>query len=191
MSPEENIVPGGPAPRPLEAPDAGTRTATAPLQALFDLLGASHQEIDRRLERLSNLATTLVLDGMTRASRAESRAALAWFQQTAGPHHLDEEQRVFPALLASGDRPLIERTRRLIQDHAWLEADWQQIAPSLQAAAEGRDGFEPVVLRHTVDVFVQLYRDHMAREETLAYPEARLRLGPWAQAEPSSLRPAR
>ena len=62
---------------------------------------------------------------------------------------------------------------RLMQDHCWLEEDWLQIAPSLSAAADGFQWFDLDVLRHAVEVFTQLYVDHIVLEESVAYPQAR------------------
>lgn len=162
---------------PPSAPGVSTEPPVVAF-AMFKRLDTCHADIEARLERLRALAVALAHDGLTRTARAEARTALNWFNETGRQHHRDEEEIVFPILLASDDQTLVERTRRLIQDHAWLDADWQRIAPMLKAAADGSGGFEPVVLRQAVEVYVQLQRDHMAREESLAYPEARQRLVP-------------
>lgn len=163
--------------RPVPPQDPSPRTDRyAVVMALFKRLDTCHADIELRLDRLRALALALDHDGLTRTARAEARMALGWFSETGRQHHRDEEEIVFPALLASDDPSLVERTRRLIQDHAWLDADWRRIEPMLQAVADGKDDFTPVVLRHAVEAYVQLQRDHMAREESLAYPEARQRL---------------
>ena len=48
--------------------------------------------------------------------------------------------------------------------------------PSLEAAANGNLWFDPVELRHALDVFEALYLDHILLEESIAYPQARQRL---------------
>ena len=50
--------------------------------------------------------------------------------------------------------------------------------PALEAAADGNSWFDPNVLRQAVEVFQQLYLDHIVLEESLAYPEARGRIDP-------------
>jgi hypothetical protein len=84
-----------------------------------------------------------------------------------------KKKHVFPSLLASNQEDVLQATHRLIQDHGWLEADWFEIEPALEAAADGNSWFDPNVLRQAVEVFQQLYLDHIVLEESLAYPEAR------------------
>jgi hemerythrin-like domain-containing protein len=108
--------------------------------------------------------------------RAEARTIRQWFNNEARQHHLDEERHIFPALLASDDPDITLAAGRLIQDHGWLETDWMEIEPALASAADGYTWFDPVVLRHAVEVFEQLYLDHIVLEETLAYPAARSRI---------------
>jgi hemerythrin-like domain-containing protein len=96
-------------------------------------------------------------------------------------HHADEEARVFPGLLASGDEELAHHVRRLQQDHGWLEEDWMALAPQLQAVAQGYSWYELDALRHGVGVFTTLYHEHIALEESMIYPEARAQMA--AEAE--------
>ncbi len=101
---------------------------------------------------------------------------LDYFNGEARQHHLDEEKHIFPALLASQNAEIVQATEHLIQDHGWLEENWIQIAPSLEAAAGGNLWFDPAELRHALDVFEALYLDHILLEESIAYPEAKKRL---------------
>lgn len=142
----------------------------------FGFLDSCHQELVVRLQDLKTLAHTLVTEGSTAETRRQAKALQDWFNATARHHHLDEERHVFPALLSSQNPELVQATERLIQDHGWLEADWCEIEPSLSAAAAGQGWFDPLVLNHAIDVFTQLYLDHMNLEESLAYPEARQRI---------------
>ena len=140
---------------------------------MFDFLDHSHQELGRMLLALQEVVDAMDMDGLTPEVRARTREVLNWFDTHARQHHIDEERHIFPALLAS----TVEETRtlalRLAQDHGWLEEDWLEISPSLSAAADGYQWFDLDVLRHAVDVFEQLYLDHMVLEESLAYPQAR------------------
>lgn len=147
---------------------------------LFDFMDAQHQAIRRELLALQDLVQAIDADGLTPAVRARSGELRNWFDTHAREHHLDEEQHVFPALLANAETA--DTARRLRQDHGWLEEDWLEIAPALGAAAEGNLWFDLDVLRHAVEVFAQLYTDHMLLEEGLAFPQARERLPAQAQA---------
>lgn len=157
------------------APAAPTSVAD---EGLFNFLDQFHQAILVKLDEMLALVVALEADGLTPRIRAQARQLNDWFSAEARQHHLDEERHVFPALLTSADTEIQQATHRLIQDHGWLEADWLEIAPSLAAAAEGNHWFDPAVLRHAVEVFRQLYVDHIVLEESLAYPQARERMDP-------------
>lgn len=151
------------------APD----TAPAARAGMFSFLDHSHQEMQRMLLGLQDLVQAMDMDGLTREVRDHARTLLEWFNTHAREHHVDEERHVFPALLSSHDEALRTVAERLMQDHCWLEEDWLQIAPSLSAAADGFHWFDLDVLRHAVQVFSQLYVDHIVLEESVAYPQAR------------------
>jgi hemerythrin-like domain-containing protein len=51
-----------------------------------------------------------------------------------------------------------------------------QLAPSLDAAANGNLWFDIQELRHALAVFEALHTDHIMLEESIAYPEAQQRL---------------
>jgi hemerythrin-like domain-containing protein len=80
---------------------------------------------------------------------------------------------VFPPLLGSPDADLVQHVMRLQQDHGWIEEDWLELAPQLQAIAEGHNGYDIDFMRAAVPVFTELYRDHIALEETIVYPASR------------------
>ena len=147
-------------------------------KSLFVFLDRCHADIQHKLEQMMALAVALDEGGLTPALQAQARELTDWFNAEARQHHLDEEKHVFPALLASNQEEILQVTHRLIQDHGWLEADWYEIEPSLEATADGNVWFDPIVLRQGVEVFQQLYLDHIVLEESLAYPEARSRVNP-------------
>jgi len=67
----------------------------------------------------------------------------------------------------------VQAVLRLQQDHGWLEEDWMELSPHVQAVAQGYSGYDIDVLREGATVFAALVRDHVALEESLIYPEAR------------------
>ena len=144
--------------------------------AVFEFLDSTHQEIQRQLQQLRALVDAIEREGLNPATRAQARRVLDYFNGEARQHHLDEEKHIFPALLASQDAEVAQAAEHLIQDHGWLEENWIQIAPSLEAATGGNLWFDTAELRHALEVFEALYRDHIVLEESLAYPEAHKRL---------------
>lgn len=149
--------------------------AAAPV-AIFEFLDKTHQEIQQHIRQLHELVDAIESEGLNQANREKARRVLNYFNGEARQHHLDEEKHIFPALLASQNEDVVQATEHLVQDHGWLEENWLQIAPSLEAAANGNLWFDPVELRHALDVFEALYLDHILLEESIAYPEAKRRL---------------
>lgn len=156
-------------------PPRAARPSREPVAALppLEALDRTHQEMLVILEQLEALPDQLERDGETTAVCTSARRISAFFAQVAQRHHQDEEVLVFPALLASGDVALAHQVRRLQQDHGWLEEDWLELAPQLGALAAGYGGVDPALLRHVADIFVTLYREHIALEESMIYPAAR------------------
>lgn len=151
------------------APTTGT-------SAFFEFLDQTHRDIQHQLQNLRELMDAIDQQGMTPATRALAAQTLAYFNEAARQHHLDEEKHIFPALLNSQDAKVIQTTEQLIQDHGWLEENWLEIEPSISAAANGNQWFEPEALRQALKVFEALYLDHMHMEESIAFPEAQKRL---------------
>ncbi len=113
--------------------------------------------------------------GVDAHAQQEARAIEAFFSETSQKHHLDEEAKVFPALLASGDEALVATVRMLQQDHGWIEEDWLALAPQLRAIAAGYSWYDPAELQHGIEVFLELCREHIQLEESVIYPEAKAR----------------
>ncbi len=144
--------------------------------AVFEFLDSTHKDIQQQLQLLHTLVDAIENEGLNPANRGTARRVLDYFNGEARQHHLDEEKHIFPALLASQNAEVVQATEHLIQDHGWLEENWIQIAPSLEAATGGNLWFDTAELRHALEVFEALYLDHILLEESIAYPEAKKRL---------------
>jgi hemerythrin-like domain-containing protein len=99
-----------------------------------------------------------------------------FFSTTFRQHHADEELHVFPSLLTSSDPAIEHAVQSLKQDHGWLEEDWREIEPQLDAIAAGQTWYDIDTLHEAVSVFTALLRDHVALEESVIYPQVRRRL---------------
>jgi len=149
-----------------------------PLQP-FDVLDTCHQQVVITLNKLTELIDHVETNGVDGQAQAWARDIFLFFMNTAREHHQDEERHVFPAMLNSGDAGLVEAAMRLQQDHGWIEEDWLELAPQIESIAAGYNWFNVEQLRLAVPVFQALYQDHMALEETLAYPQAKARIAAW------------
>lgn len=147
----------------------------APTLPVLDRLDQTHRRIIEVLDQLAGMLARLDTQGADDEVRKNARHVADFFASTARRHHLDEEIVVFPTLLASEDVELVQHVRRLQQDHGWLEEDWLNLSPQLEALAEGLGGLDVDLLREGVEIFAALYRDHIALEESIVYPAARRR----------------
>jgi len=141
----------------------------------FVALDHTHLEVMSHLRTLQRLPAHLQACGIDAQARDMAGDICAFFGNVAKRHHIDEEREVFPTLLRSSDAELIQQVHRLQQDHGWLEQDWLELSAPLQAVAAGYVGYEIDALREGIAVFVALYHEHIALEESLIYPEARRR----------------
>ena len=139
----------------------------------FEALDRTHREVMDMLQQLQSLVEHLDAHGVDAQARESARAISSFFNDHARRHHADEETQVFPALLGSDQPDLVQHVRRLQQDHGWLEEDWLELAPQLQAVADGYSWYDLDMLRHALPLFEQLYREHIVLEESVVYPEAR------------------
>jgi hemerythrin-like domain-containing protein len=154
------------------APSARKQPGAAPRRTL-DSLDATHREILAMLTQLDRLMVHLASAGCDSVAQANATAICRFFSSTARQHHEDEEKMIFPQLLARDDADLVQQIQRLQQDHGWLEEDWLELAPTLQAIAQGQNVYDIESLREGVNVFANLYHEHIALEDTLVYPALR------------------
>jgi hemerythrin-like domain-containing protein len=157
MSPNPKLRPQRPAAPPL--PD-------------FQRLDRTHKAAMDMLVAFDQLLTKLDGDGLDENAQGSAKTILAFFSGPGRQHHADEEHNVFPLLLAGGDAELIQHVHRLQQDHGWIEEDWHELSPQIEAIAGGYNWYDLAMLRAALPVFTALYHEHIALEESLIYPAA-------------------
>jgi hemerythrin-like domain-containing protein len=145
----------------------------APAMPTFESLDQTHREMMEVLEVFDQLLNHVDDNGPDAEARRIATRIVTFFNEQARQHHADEEKRVFPGLLAGGDDELVRHVHRLQQDHGWLEEDWLELAPQIEAIAAGYNWYDLNMLRHALPVFAALYEDHIGLEESLIYPAAK------------------
>ncbi len=148
----------------------------ADLVDAFEPLDDCHRQTLRMLTELERLVARIEAVGVDASARDMAGSADRYFSEDLRGHHVDEETHVFPALASCGDAETLQAIARLKQDHAWLHADWRVLSPLVRALASGQSWVDIDVLRDGVDIFCTLARDHIALEESLIYPQARIRM---------------
>lgn len=139
----------------------------------FESLDQAHRAALQMLQSFKHLVDELGGKGLDDAARTSAREILAFFNGPGRHHHEDEERHVFPGLLSSKDAELVQHVRRLQQDHGWLEEDWRELAPQIEAIADGYNWYDMAMLSSALPVFTALYHEHIALEESLVYPAAK------------------
>jgi hemerythrin-like domain-containing protein len=146
------------------------------LQDGFDILDVCHRKTVFMLGKLAALITRLTNIGADAEARAMAAEIVGYFSTTARQHHEDEERHVFPKLATDGDPAVVHAVLRLQQDHDWLEENWMELLPHLDAVACGQSWYDVDFMREAAKVFTGLSHDHIALEESYIYPQARAQL---------------
>lgn len=142
----------------------------------FEPLEEFHRVTLRMLAELAMLVARVEELGLDPRARDMARSVNHYFCIDLPRHHIDEETHVFPSLAECGDGETLQAVARLKQDHAWLRADWRVLSPLLRGLAGGQSWVDIDALRDGVEVFCALSRDHIALEESIIYPQARIRM---------------
>jgi len=155
-------------------PPRQARPAGPPMPS-FESLDETHRQILQVLDELEGLVRMLARPGSEGPAAELAARACRFFNGAARGHHEAEETYVFPSLLAGATAQLLAQVRRLQQDHNWLEEDWLELEPHLQAVAQGYCSDHAAFLGAALPEFTALYHEHIALEELMIYPEARRR----------------
>jgi hemerythrin-like domain-containing protein len=147
----------------------------------FEMLAACHQRVARMLDLLARLAGHLPTKGCDEAARQAARDVMRYFDLAGPAHHEDEERHIFPALDALPDPAVQALVARLRQEHLALAAQWRGVRADLAGIESGAWQADPAAATRWA-AFAALYRQHMAAEESQAYPTAQPLLGGPAQA---------
>lgn len=147
------------------------RAPAAGFDQPFELLAACHERVERMLGLLERLDAHLPAHGADAQAQDAACDVMRYFDQAAPHHHEDEERHVLPALREAG---LDALAARLHADHLEMSAAWQALRVPLAEVAAGR--WEADARLEPVAGFAALYRAHMAREDSEAFPLAAARL---------------
>ena len=151
------------------------RPARPPAPALpdFETLDRTHAAALEMLVAFERLLDHLEAGNRDDSAASSARAILEFFGGPGRDHHAQEERQVFPGLLTSSDAELVHAVKRLQQDHGWIEEDWRELSPQIEAIAAGYNWYDLPMLRAALPVFTALYHEHISLEESLIYPVAK------------------
>lgn len=150
------------------------------------LLGDCHRRIENFLQVLHRVAHEARGASLTGEQREAFDRALTYFRTGAPRHTADEEDSLFPRLREiDAGREALEQVERLQQDHL-RAAEWEQRVQELGSRWLAAGSLPPdgaAALCETLDRMRELYRDHIALEDSRLFPLADRVLDPQAKAE--------
>lgn len=148
---------------------------TAPaLDEPLEILEACHGRIEAQLKTLERLLDHLPTHGADKQARQAAQAILRYFDSAGQHHHEDEEQDLFPRLLALAEEAGT-LVKELLADHALMSSAWHAVRQQLVPLA---DGTSATLDASSVQVLASRYRRHIERENREMLPLARRLLTP-------------
>ena len=145
------------------------RSMAADFDHPLEMLAACHDRIEDRCDLLQRLVDHIAKNGCDAQASQAAANVLRYFDTAGEHHHEDEEQDLFPRLMAADAARAAALVESLRRDHAKMRAAWQRLRPALESIARGA----PAELdRALVRSFDELYRAHIGREEAELLPLA-------------------
>lgn len=133
------------------------------------MLRACHGRIEAQCVTLDRLVSHLATQGNDVQASQAARAILRYFDTAGQYHHQDEEQDLFPQLLATQDQAVASLIASLLQEHKGMEAAWKSLRPLLIGIAEGQaKSLDANIAHHFTDVYAR----HIAAENGQLLPLA-------------------
>lgn len=132
----------------------------------LELLHACHGKIHQQLDTLKKIAAHLPTHGCDQQVQQAAQGILRYFDTAGQFHHQDEEENLFPTLLAL-NTPEKARVKSLVSQllaqHTVMFAAWSEVRAVLAKLAEGHKTPLPETL---VENLVDSYTPHIELEET-------------------------
>ena len=147
------------------------------------MLGDCHRRIEMFLNVLLRLSEQARGDALNEEQRGALETALRYFREAAPMHTADEEESLFPRLrqVESGDtRALMARIESLHEEHVWADRSHSEV-DNLGRLWLRLGTLAPEEASRLLTLLIQLrdlYRDHIATEESAVFPAAAVALSP-------------
>lgn len=144
----------------------------------LELLHACHDKIHQQLDTLQKIAAHLPVHGCDQQVQQAAQGILRYFDTAGQFHHQDEEENLFPTLLAlsTPEKARVEAlVERLLAQHGVMFAAWSEVRAVLVKLAEGENRLLPEAL---VEKLIGSYTPHIDLEETELLPLSARLLSP-------------
>lgn len=145
----------------------------------LEMLRACHERIAAQCDTLGKLQAHLAHTGLDDQAQQAAAAVLRYFDIAGRHHHADEEENLFPVLLASTDGEQAAEVRTLVAallgEHEAMERAWLDLRATLERIARGE---EAALSPQAVADFGAAYRSHIQTENARVFPLAERVLSP-------------
>ena len=135
----------------------------------LEMLHACHGKIKHQLNTLKKLAAHLPSHGCDQQAKQAAQAILRYFDSSGQFHHQDEEENLFPTLIATAPdmAEVSEMVKNLLAQHVVMFAAWDEVRAILVKLAAGINTPLPDKL---VEHLAAKYTSHIQFEETELLP---------------------
>lgn len=135
----------------------------------LEMLHACHDKVRHFAQLSLRIADHVKQHGADQQAQDAAKAVMRYFDLAAPLHHADEDEDLYPALLALNDATVSEHIHRLTAEHTRLASLWHAVRTWLTEISAGTAALPPSEL----PAFAERYPRHAQDEETLVYPHAR------------------
>jgi hemerythrin-like domain-containing protein len=135
----------------------------------LEMLRACHGRIQSQCGTLTKLLAHLPQHGCDTQAQQAARAILRYFDTAGRHHHDDEENDLFPLLLATASDEAHTLVARLLAEHQSMDAAWQRLRIDLCGLEAGTSAIlDAAAAGH----FIAVYDRHIALENSQLLPLA-------------------
>ena len=145
------------------------QTAAPTFATPLAILRACHGRILDQCNTLHKLLQHLPAHGSDLQAQQAAQAILRYFDTAGQLHHQDEEEDLFPLLLAKGQTESAELITRLLAEHRQMDKAWALLRTRLSEIASGKSAS---LERNLVDHFSTAYERHINLENEQLLPLA-------------------
>ena len=157
---------------------SGIGSSPADFEHPLEMLHACHDRIAAQCETLRRLAAHLPTHGSDAQAQQAASNVMRYFDGAGRHHHEDEEQDLFPRMIAAAHGQNVERVALLVselqREHRDMEQMWDGIRDTLEKIAHGES---TPLAEIEVNRFCTLYHTHIAIEKANMIPLAAMLLG--------------
>jgi len=162
---------------------AQMKQAVADFDHPLQMLNACHDRIRTQCETLRKLAVHLPVHGCDAEAQRAASNVMRYFDSAGRHHREDEEENLFPFLMAAAQEQNADRLSKLVdqlhREHHELEQAWLKVRETLEPIAYGEN---TPLDELEVGRFCGMYHAHMAIEDVNLIPLAQLLLSDEALA---------